>query len=137
VASANVGRGGVASDSLEGAGNRSGGDVGGTEVVHVGGIGPVCVDAFAVRPHTLSGGAHVIGHGGVGVSQPGLVAAARQVGGSEREPVGVTRGGVEAHAARVGAYAGVQLLEVMDGVEHFSASIERVRINTRTELLNL
>jgi hypothetical protein len=26
---------------------------------------------------------------------------------------------------------------VMDGVEHFSASIERVRINTRTELLNL
>jgi len=41
VASANVGGRGVASDRLEGAGNRGVGDVGGTQVVHSGGIGPV------------------------------------------------------------------------------------------------
>lgn len=73
------------------------------------------------HPHALLRGAHVKGHGGVGVSQPALVATARKVGGSEREPVGVSRGGVEVHAARVGADAGVELLEVVDGVEHFSA----------------
>ncbi len=132
VASTNVGRGGIASDGLEGAGNRGGGDVGGTEVVHSGGVGPVGVDARARGPHSLCGGAHVISHGGVGVSQPGLGATARKVGGSEREPVGVTRGGVEVHAARVGADAGVQLLEVVDGVEH-SAGTKRVRINARSQ----
>jgi hypothetical protein len=131
VATAHVGGGGVGADGLEGARHGGGGDVGGTEVVHGGGVGPVVVDGRGRGEHALVGAGHGVGHGRVGVSEPSLggaeggIGAALEVGAAEEEASGVGGGGVEVHAARVGADARRELLEVVDGVEHYSAGTWR------------
>jgi hypothetical protein len=127
VAAAHVGGHGVGADGLEGAGNRGVGDVGGTEVVHGGGVGPLGRDGGVRVEHALVRAGHVEGDRGVGVGEPAL----GHVGGGDG-------GGAEEHggtnAARVGADARSELLEVVDGVEHCSARVAgRARRGTREE----
>ena len=114
MAAAHVGGRGVGGDGLQRTGNRGGGDVGGTEVVHGGGVGPLGRDGGVRVVSALVRAGHGEYGGGVGVGEPGL----GHVGGGDR-------GGAEeerrANAARVDADARRELLEVVDGVEHGSA----------------
>jgi hypothetical protein len=118
VAAAHVGGDGVGADGLERTGNRGGGDVSGTEVVHGGGVGPLGRDGGVRVEHALVGAGHGVGDRGVGVGEPAL----GHVGGGDG-------GGAEKHrgtnAARVCASARAELLEVVDGVEHCSARVPR------------
>ena len=78
--------------------------------------------------HTLVGGGHVVGGQALdGVSEPVLgdtevgAGGVLEVGAAEEETGGVRGGSVEVHAARVGADAGRELLEVVNVLEHGSA----------------
>jgi hypothetical protein len=127
VAAAHVGGRGVVAYGLEGAGHRGGGDVGSTEVVHGGGVGPLGRDGGVRVEHALVGAGHGVDGRGVGVVEPSL----GHVGGGDG-------GGAEEHggtnAARVGADARSELLEVVDGVEHCSARVAgRARRGTSEE----
>jgi hypothetical protein len=111
----------VGPDGLDGAGDGVVGDVGGTEVVHVGGVRPVSGDGSVAVEHALVRAGHSVG-GGSGhhvVDEVVLV----HVGGGDG-------GGTESHgradAARVGAHAGGELLEVVDGLEHCCKTERRV-----------
>ena len=135
VAAADVGCGIIDPDFLKGTSNGGGGDIGGAEVVHVGGVRPEGVDRRARSPHALVGGGHAVVHGGVGIGEEALVRTVDcrvntlvlKMGGTVPEAVGVARGGVEIHAARVGADAGAELLEVVEVVEHGSEADTRKR----------
>jgi hypothetical protein len=115
VAAAHVCGGGVVGNGLDGASHGGGGDVSGTEVVHFGSVGPEGRDGGVRVEHALVGAGHGIGHGGVGVVEPGLGRVRIRDGSGAKE-----RGGT--NAARLCAHARGELLEVVDGVEHCSAS---------------
>ena len=117
MAAAHVGGRGVGGDGLQRTGNRGGGDVGGTEVVHGGGVGPLGRDGGVRVVRALVGAGHGEYSGGVRVVEPGLGHVGGGDGGGAEEE---TAGG--ANAARVDADARRELLKVVDGVEHFSAS---------------
>jgi hypothetical protein len=72
VAAAHFGGGRVVADSLERTGHGGVGDVGGTEIVHEGGVGPEVIDGRARGKLALVGAGHGIGHGRGGVAEPAL-----------------------------------------------------------------
>jgi len=121
VAAAHVGGRGVVGDGLEGTGNRGGGDVGGTEVVHGRGVGPGGRDCGVRVEHALVGAGHGVDGRRVGVIEPSLGHVGGGDGGGAEEETAVGNG-ENANAARVGADARRELLEVVDGVEHCSAT---------------
>ena len=106
-------------DGLGGSSNGVVGDVGSTEVVHVGCVSPVGVDGGIVVEHALvSSTVHAVGSVVDRVLQEALGNVGRgDVGSSEEDAVGVIAG---ADSAGVGANAGSgEGLEVDDVVEHF------------------
>ncbi len=131
MAAAHIGGGGVVGDGLERTGNRGGGDVGSTEVVHGGGVGPGGGDGGVRVEHALVGAGHGVDGRRVGVIEPSL----GHVGGGDRgsaEEETAVGNGLNANAARVGADARAEHLEVVDGVEHCSARVAgRARRGTR------
>jgi len=100
-----------------------------TLTYHGGGVAPVVVDGRARREHALVGGGHVVAHSRVRVSKEALgdaevgIGVGLEMGGAEEEASRVRGRSVEVHAARAGARARGELLEVVNSLEHCSVYV--------------